>query len=213
MGKKQPYKMSMRTAISNIEIYLLQAKDHMNNPEWYGKPSKKAWERALWAIGQLKMYENYIHYGHYDSVKREEEANRAIEEERGANLTPLKSPKVKPKPRYEWELVYHDDVPGYYTKYVTARCGKCGEWFYGNEKIKPNPHRMEYGAELFTAFVDGDYSQEWVRDVAKLKFINCARDQIKHLPKYCCNCGEEMHNWQRRTHELFCKSERKATSR
>ena len=89
----------------------------------------------------------------------------------------------------KWELVYHDDHPSYYAHYVTARCSKCGAWFWGSAVV-PGDHTEKYGAKLWSGFCT-NYNENTKKQFEWLA-IDSARDRIKELPKYCTECGAKM---------------------
>jgi hypothetical protein len=85
-----------------------------------------------------------------------------------------------------WELVYHDDNPNYYAKYVTARCKRCGHW-YGEIDEQ---HGQKYGKRLSAAFFYG-YTKR-MRSTAGNILMEDAERKIKDLPNFCENCGARM---------------------
>lgn len=91
-----------------------------------------------------------------------------------------------------WELVYHDDHPSYYAHYVTARCSKCKNWFWGN-KEHPGDGRDKYGVKLWSAFCM-DYGKD-VRTIFKFRALSDAEEMLKKsndLPTFCEHCGARM---------------------
>lgn len=73
--------MTTQTAVNNVERYVMMLES--------GCPTRKAKERYEYAIGHLKMNANYMQYGHYEGWSHEEEKQKEIEREKGANLTPM----------------------------------------------------------------------------------------------------------------------------
>lgn len=86
----------------------------------------------------------------------------------------------------EWEIVYHDDNPSYYAKYVTARCSRCKHWYGADNEIVH--HSEQYGVRLSSAFCMGYYS----RSIMGYALMESAEEQVKYLPHFCENCWARM---------------------
>ena len=93
-----------------------------------------------------------------------------------------------------WELVYHDDNPDYYAKYVTARCSKCKRWFWGNEHHRPGEKGGKYGVRVSSAFCMNDNYKK-VRSLMKFSLLDDAEKALNasnDLPTFCGCCGARM---------------------
>lgn len=102
---------------------------------------------------------------------------------------------IKRKHEAHWELVYHDDGPDYYAKYVTVRCSKCKGWFWGNEHHCMNGKKWnKYGVRVSSAFcMNTDYHK--VRSLMKYELLDGAVKSLtasNDLPTFCEHCGARM---------------------
>lgn len=102
----------------------------------------------------------------------------------------------------EWELVYHDDNPAYYAKYVTARCARCGTWYGEIDE----DHGQKYGKRLASAFCM-NYHSSHARLLMGMELMADAETMVKELPNFCSHCGARMKG-SRRNYDSYVRDEK-----
>lgn len=100
----------------------------------------------------------------------------------------------------KWELVYHDDNPSYYAKYVTARCSRCGTWYGDIDEA----HGQKYGYRLASAFSFSGYDN-YVGLLMGGSLMTDAEKRVDDLPNFCCHCGARMKGSRRDWDSYFTK--------
>lgn len=98
----------------------------------------------------------------------------------------------------KWELVYHDDNPSYYAKYVTARCSRCKTWYGPIDEGKGH----KYGYRLASAFSASGYNDH-IRSLMGWSLMGDAEKKVGELPNFCCHCGARMKGSKRNFDSYF----------